>query len=78
MEQPKLMPVKRRAVSALVLAETISVLGTRMTYLALPWFVLVTTGSTRPDQIETFPFRPTRVVDSVADLVPLVHQAIRR
>jgi NagD protein len=40
--------------------------------------VLVTTGSTRPEQIETFPFRPTRVVDSVADLVPLVHQAIRR
>ena len=39
------MPVNRRAVSALVLAETISVLGTRMTYLALPWFVLVTTGS---------------------------------
>ena len=39
------MPVKRSAVSALVLAETISVLGTRMTYLALPWFVLVTTGS---------------------------------
>jgi MFS family permease len=32
-------------VSALVLAETISMLGTRMTYLALPWFVLVTTGS---------------------------------
>jgi MFS family permease len=41
----ELMPVKRSAVSALVLAETISVLGTRMTYLALPWFVLVTTGS---------------------------------
>ena len=40
--------------------------------------VLVTTGSTRPDQVETFPFRPTRVVDSVADLVPLVHQFIRR
>src|SRR5262245_54662746 len=38
-------PVKRTAVSALVAAETISVLGTRMTYLALPWFVLVTTGS---------------------------------
>jgi MFS family permease len=37
--------VKRTAVSALVAAETISVLGTRMTYLALPWFVLVTTGS---------------------------------
>jgi MFS family permease len=37
--------VKKTAVSALVAAETISVLGTRMTYLALPWFVLVTTGS---------------------------------
>ena len=45
MENAELMPVKRSAVSALVLAETISVLGTRMTYLALPWFVLVTTGS---------------------------------
>ncbi|HXG75552.1 MAG TPA: MFS transporter [Gaiellaceae bacterium] len=31
--------------SALVAAELVSVLGTRMTYLALPWFVLVTTGS---------------------------------
>jgi MFS family permease len=39
------MPIKKSAVSALVLAETISVIGTRMTYLALPWFVLVTTGS---------------------------------
>ena len=38
-------PVNRRAVGALVAAELISVLGTRMTYLALPWFVLVTTGS---------------------------------
>lgn len=37
--------VRTTAVSALVAAETISVLGTRMTYLALPWFVLVTTGS---------------------------------
>jgi NagD protein len=34
--------------------------------------VLVKTGSTRPDQIETFPYRPTRVVDSIADLVELV------
>lgn len=40
-----LAPVKTRAVGALVLAETISMIGTRMTYLALPWFVLVTTGS---------------------------------
>ena len=29
------------------------------------------TGSTRPEQVEHFPYRPTRVVDSVADLVPL-------
>jgi NagD protein len=35
--------------------------------------VLVKTGSTRPDQIETFPYRPTKVVDSVADLVDLVN-----
>ncbi|MFB9315609.1 HAD-IIA family hydrolase [Nocardioides plantarum] len=34
--------------------------------------VLVTTGSTRPEQIETFPYRPTEVVDSIADLVALV------
>jgi NagD protein len=33
--------------------------------------VLVTTGSTRPDQVETFPYRPTRVIDSIADLVEL-------
>jgi predicted MFS family arabinose efflux permease len=37
--------MRTRPVSALVAAEIISVLGTRMTYLALPWFVLVTTGS---------------------------------
>jgi NagD protein len=34
--------------------------------------VLVTTGSTRPEDIERFPYRPTRVVDSIADLVDLV------
>jgi predicted MFS family arabinose efflux permease len=37
--------VKKAGVGALVVAELVSVLGTRMTYLALPWFVLVTTGS---------------------------------
>jgi NagD protein len=36
--------------------------------------VLVTTGSTRPDQVETFPYRPTRVVESVADLIELAQQ----
>jgi NagD protein len=34
--------------------------------------ILVTTGSTKPEHIETFPYRPTRVVDSVADLIELV------
>jgi 5'-nucleotidase len=34
--------------------------------------VLVLTGSTKANQIEKFPYRPTRVVDSIADVVPLV------
>jgi NagD protein len=34
--------------------------------------VLVLTGSTREHQVERFPYRPTRVVDSIADLVGLV------
>jgi len=34
--------------------------------------ILVLTGSTRPEQVERFPYRPTRVVDSVADIVDLV------
>lgn len=37
--------VNKTAVGSLVVAELISTLGSRMTYLALPWFVLVTTGS---------------------------------
>jgi MFS family permease len=37
--------VKKTAVGSLVVAEIVSILGTRMTYLALPWFVLVTTAS---------------------------------
>ena len=32
-------------IAGLVSAEIVSILGSRMTYLALPWFVLVTTGS---------------------------------
>jgi NagD protein len=36
--------------------------------------VLVLTGSTRHDQVDHFPYQATRVVDSVADLVPLVSQ----
>lgn len=34
--------------------------------------ILVLTGSTRPDQVERFPFRPTRILESIADVVPLV------
>ncbi len=34
--------------------------------------ILVLTGSTRPDQVERFPYRPTYIRDSVADLVDLV------
>lgn len=36
--------------------------------------ILVLTGSTRPDQVGRFPYQPTRVVDSVADIVPLVSE----
>ena len=36
--------------------------------------VLVTTGSTRPEDVERYPYRPTRVIDSIADLVELARQ----
>jgi NagD protein len=36
--------------------------------------VLVLTGSTRREQVERFPYRPSRVVDSVADVVDLVEE----
>ena len=34
--------------------------------------ILVMTGSTQAGQVERFPYRPTHIVDSVADLVDLV------
>jgi MFS family permease len=34
-----------RSLAALIVAEIVSSLGSRITFLALPWFVLVTTGS---------------------------------
>ena len=34
--------------------------------------VLVLTGSTRREDIARYPYRPTRVLDSIADVVPLV------
>ncbi|MGY4718887.1 HAD-IIA family hydrolase [Naumannella cuiyingiana] len=36
--------------------------------------ILVLTGSTRRDQIERYPYQPTRVVDSIAEVVPLIEQ----
>lgn len=36
--------------------------------------ILVLTGSTRPDQVQRFPYQPTRVLDSIADVVDLVGQ----
>ena len=38
-------PLRRRPVVALVAAEAVSSFGSQMTFLALPWFVLSTTGS---------------------------------
>jgi MFS family permease len=37
--------LRNRALAALIVAEIVSSLGSRITFLALPWFVLVTTGS---------------------------------
>ena len=34
--------------------------------------MLVLTGSTRAADIARFPYRPTRVVDSIADVVELI------
>ncbi|MEO5709744.1 MAG: HAD-IIA family hydrolase [Nocardioidaceae bacterium] len=36
--------------------------------------ILVLTGSTKRDQVERFPYRPTHIVDSVADIVDLVDE----
>ncbi|MFD1835717.1 HAD-IIA family hydrolase [Brachybacterium rhamnosum] len=36
--------------------------------------ILVMTGSTRADQIAQYPYRPTVVLDGIADVVPLVEQ----
>lgn len=38
-------PLRQRSIAGLVAAQTISALGSQMTFLALPWFVLETTGS---------------------------------
>ncbi len=35
--------------------------------------ILVLTGSTHRDEVDTYPYRPTQVADSIADVVPYVH-----
>jgi len=52
--------LRDRSVVALLAAEFVSSLGTQMTWLALPWFVLTTTGS---------PQRMTWVI--IAELLPM-------
>ena len=50
--------MQKTPLAALVTAEIVSILGSRMTYLALPWFVLVTTGS--PAKMSARPRRRDR------------------
>ncbi|MEO7236682.1 MAG: HAD hydrolase-like protein, partial [Lapillicoccus sp.] len=40
--------------------------------------VLVLTGSTQREQVEAYPYRPTRIVDSIADVIPMVDELSRR
>ena len=37
--------LRNRAILAVLVAETVSMTGSQMTWLAIPWFVLATTGS---------------------------------
>ena len=59
-------------------SETTAMIGDRMDTDVLAGLeagmetVLVLTGLTRPGDIDRFPYRPSRVVDSIADLVDLV------
>ena len=39
--------------------------------------VLVLTGSTSASAVETFPYRPTRIADSIADVIPVVEERAR-
>jgi NagD protein len=34
--------------------------------------ILVLTGSTRIEQVDRFPYRPSRILESIAEAVPLV------
>lgn len=39
--------------------------------------ILVLSGSTSREQVENFPYRPTRIADSIADVVDVVHERCR-
>jgi NagD protein len=36
--------------------------------------ILVLTGSTKRADVERYPYRPTRIVDSIADVIPIVSE----
>jgi MFS family permease len=56
-------PLRQRPIVALVSAEVISSLGSQMTFLALPWFVLTTTGSaTRMGVVLAFELLPIAIL----------------
>ncbi len=56
-------PLRQRPIVALVSAEVISSLGSQMTFLALPWFVLSTTGSaTRMGVVLAFELLPIAIL----------------
>jgi MFS family permease len=56
-------PLRQRPIVALVSAEVISSIGSQMTFLALPWFVLSTTGSaTRMGVVLAFELLPIAIL----------------
>lgn len=56
-------------------SETTAIIGDRMDTDVVSgleagmYTILVLTGSTTPDNVDRFPYRPSRVVESVADLL---------
>ncbi|RZS77929.1 transmembrane secretion effector [Motilibacter rhizosphaerae] len=56
----------RRALPALLVAQGVSTVGTRMSVIAVPWFVLVTTGSAARTGLVAFAELAAYVVSSVA------------
>ena len=56
-------------------SETTAIIGDRMDTDVVAgleagmYTILVLTGSTTPDDVERYPYRPSRIVESVADLL---------